>query len=460
MKTFIRSLNYKLFIVLIGLFLLALIPVYTSFPDKIRGIIMLIQQPDFAPNYVGALVFFLLITSVYAFNYLTHKPSLADFPANVFHSGTGLATADEVTQGSSPPSSLSRHGIWLVSPFYDLFFITLSATLVIFPHLTYRFLGQNIYVDLTVTMLIGGPHLFATYTLTFMEPRFRERYPVYTWGALILPPLIVTTAILNLTLLVTIFFFWASVHVIHQVAYITDAYRMKDPRGWKIVSRLIDYGLLATSLYPIATAKLIHGQFETGGRVLLFPEFLKQDWMIYPVWFLFLAFATAFVVRSVWEVRHGLFHGPKTLLIGLSAILFFFTPMLQNLDVAFQGLNTWHSFQYLAIVLYLNRFRAEKGFIGSKTVESISRKGYNLYALCLGFTLLAGIAYFTVLTIVSKIGAFNTGGPFKMIVLGEVSMDQHFFAFYSVVLSCLLIHYYFDHFLFLQRDKVITPRWN
>jgi hypothetical protein len=37
--------------------------------------------------------------------------------------------------------------------------------------------------------------------------------------------------------------------------------------------------------------------------------------------------------------------------------------------------------------------------------------------------------------------------------------EQHYFAFYSVVLSALLIHYYFDHFLFLQVDDVITPRW-
>ena len=67
---------------------------------------------------------------------------------------------------------------------------------------------------------------------------------------------------LNLTLLVTIFFFWASVHVIHQVAYVTDAYRMKDPRGWTWKERIIDYGLLLSSMYPIATRKLIDGQFR------------------------------------------------------------------------------------------------------------------------------------------------------------------------------------------------------
>ena len=36
--------------------------------------------------------------------------------------------------------------------------------------------------------------------------------------------------------------------------------------------------------------------------------------------------------------------------------------------------------------------------------------------------------------------------------------DLIFVTFYSVVLFCLLIHYYFDHLIFLQRDAVITPK--
>ena len=54
---------------------------------------------------------------------------------------------------------------------------------------------------------------------------------------------------------------------------------------------MIDYGLLMTSLYPIATYKftgapLVIGGvnlssegFQTGGRALLFPEFLKFEWL-------------------------------------------------------------------------------------------------------------------------------------------------------------------------------------
>ena len=96
--------------------------------------------------------------------------------------------------------------------------------------------------------------------MTFMEPHFRERYRRYTWSAMFLPIIVVTLAVVNLTLLVTIFFFWASVHVIHQGAYIADSYRFKDPLGrapdlarWQLASRVVDYGLLVTSLYPIAT---------------------------------------------------------------------------------------------------------------------------------------------------------------------------------------------------------------
>ncbi len=332
---------------------------------------------------------------------------------------------------------------------------------------TNSWLNPNVVVDLIVTAFIGGPHLFATYTMTFMEPRFRERYRRYTWGALVMPVLVVSLAIVNLTLLVTLFFFWASVHVIHQAAYIADSYRFKDPRGnapqlkrLQVISRVIDYGLLMTSLYPIAIFKftntplVIAGHdyssrgFETGGRDLLFPEILKVDWIGPLVLVVFLVLLVLFIAKTIWEARVGLFHGPKTLHMSVASLLFFITPVLPNLDVAFQGLNVWHSFQYLAVVLYLNRVRAERGLIGSQFVANVSRSGRRLYWLCFLFTLGAGAAYLIV-----RLALFIFG------IWTDSPGQQHYFAFYAVVLSALLIHYYFDHFLFLQVDDVITPRW-
>lgn len=372
------------------------------------------------------------------------------------------------TIAANPPRSASKN-LWLISPFYDLTFIIFSSALLIVPHAFAQIGGfSNVLVDLLVTAFIGGPHLFATYTMTFMEPRFRERYRRYTSGAFILPVLVLGLAVTNLTLLVTIFFFWASVHVIHQAAYIADSYRFKDDRRRddpalarpRLIGRVIDYVLLATSIYPIATFKftgtplvafgqnLSAGGLVTGGRQLLFPEFLKQPAFAYLAMGAFAVALLAFIVKTLWEARSGLFHAPKTLHMSLAATLFFLTPALPNLDVAFQGLNVWHSFQYLAVVLYLNRVRAERGMIGSAVVARVSKSGLSLYAMCFVFTLGAAVAYLLVRGIVIATGAW-AGDP----------AQQHYFSFYAVVLSALLIHYYFDHFLFLQVDEVITPRW-
>ena len=127
---------------------------------------------------------------------------------------------------------------------------------------------------------------------------------------------------------------------------------------------------------------------------------------------------------------------PKTLHMTLAAILFFIIPSLENLDVAFQGLNTWHSFLYKA-----------HGIIGSATVDRFAARGWGLYAVGIGLTAACGVLYVALRGLVLLIDAWP----------GDV-MQQHYFCFYVSVLSALLTHYYFDHFLFLRIDGVITPR--
>ena len=124
-------------------------------------------------------------------------------------------------------------------------------------------------------------------------------------------------------------------------------------------------------------------------------------------------------------------------------------PSSYGIGVLQGALNVWHSFQYLAVVLYLNRVRAERGLIGSGYVARVSRSGKSLYWMCFLFTVGAALAYLLVH------GALILAG-----VWASDPEQQHYFSFYTVVLSALLIHYYFDHFLFLQVDDVITPRWN
>ena len=178
--------------------------------------------------------------------------------------------------------------------------------------------------------------------------------------------LVLVAAIVHLDLLVTAFFLLAARHVIHQAGYIADCYRARRPEPGTAgnLSRLIDYGLLLSSLFVLATFKftgtslciagmdLSDHHFATGGRRLLFPGVLQEEVLAWTLLAVFLMAAGAFAVKCAREAVQRRLNGPKTLHMVLAAGLFFITPALQNLDVAFQGLNTWHSFQYLAVVIF------------------------------------------------------------------------------------------------------------
>jgi hypothetical protein len=58
--------------------------------------------------------------------------------------------------------------------------------------------------------------------------------------------------------------------------------------------------------------------------------------------------------------RAGSLNQPKTLFIALTFMTSFFIPALGNLDTAFQGMNVWHSLQYLALTWMLNNVRQER----------------------------------------------------------------------------------------------------
>ena len=78
----------------------------------------------------------------------------------------------------------------------------------------------------------------------------------------------------------------------------------------------------------------------TGGRELLFPAVLRAELFAWLALLAFVLCAAAFLIKCGYEVAQRRLNVPKTLHMSLAAGLFFITPALQNLDVAFQGLNT------------------------------------------------------------------------------------------------------------------------
>lgn len=334
-----------------------------------------------------------------------------------------------------------NNSLWLKSPKWDLTFISGSVLLMALPYASY-FFGQAVGFDPDtsrnivngfVAFLIGGPHMYATHLRTTLDPEFRSRHQSIYLAAILIPAGVIYLGYYHFIFLLTFFFFWASVHVLHQIIYIVDCYNGREPRVQSVYSKAIDYAVVLTSLYPVAMYRFTHNTFKVGQNLLYFPDALKVD----AVWWLASAlFATAltlYISKTFREFKTGEGNIPKTVLIGVTVIATFITPFFHELDVAFQGLNTWHSFQYLGLTWYVNRLRYDRGDIPKK-ISFLSAPGewwkyysfnivLNTFALTMIGTLLVTRSY--------------TG----------LNFDQ---CYYIVVLCFLLTHYYHDHIIFSE----------
>ncbi|HEX8984534.1 MAG TPA: hypothetical protein VF767_03855 [Bryobacteraceae bacterium] len=133
-------------------------------------------------------------------------------------------------------------------------------------------------INLAVATLIGGPHLFSTVTFTFLDRHFRLNHRRYVLMALALPAGVVYLGVLHYTLLIGLLFTWASLHVLHQIIYLTDCYRARSSFREGEWSRVVDYGLILSGLYPTGICRILQGQFHVGGVSLPYPEFCSLCW--------------------------------------------------------------------------------------------------------------------------------------------------------------------------------------
>jgi hypothetical protein len=343
------------------------------------------------------------------------------------------------------PTLLSpREPGWIYKPSWDLPVLIFSAVLVPLPFLV-AWLAQISgwmkpqqaidLINITVAGLIGGPHLFSTITFTFLDGNFRARHPRYVALALLLPAVVIYLGIFHYLLLITFFFSWASLHVLHQIIYLTDCYRARSGWAEQKWSRLVDYGIIMTGLYPIGLYKLSLKQFQVGGVTLPYPDFLLPLHLPAIAGAVFSVCAALWVAKTVAEFREGRGSVPKTLLISITTVVSFCLPLGSNLDVLFQGYNTWHSFQYLFLLWIINRLRDQRGEIESPFVRHLIRRN-NMWAYYACF--LAATGVMVVLTLIVQ----------KTTTLPP---DRSYFV---VVLSVLLMHYYFDHFLFSHPQMI------
>ena len=357
-------------------------------------------------------------------------------------------------------------GKWINSQSWDLTFISLSVVLVTIPYLTWLFVNDVMHVDsdvgrqgvnILIAVLIGGPHMYATFTRTALDNSFRAKYGGFVRSSVIIPLLVITLALTNLTLLLTIFFFWASIHVLHQIIYVVESYNVKAQHttqrtSLSLLSKLIDFAVVLTALYPLASYRVaVSKDFTIGPSALndIIPDFLEQPWLFYMASAAFAVSLTAFIIKSIYEYRRGTAHLPKIIFIFVTVLASFIVPSLGNLDTAFQGMNVWHSFQYLALTWYINRLRQRRGELNSQPVlERISEDGKS--RLFYGFNLALTAGSGVIIGVVFVILYLLVGGKWA-----EPSFALET-AYYIGVLSFLWIHYYHDHFLFTQTESVVA----
>ncbi len=376
-----------------------------------------------------------------------------------------MKTTVSIAAGSH--SGTIPDSLWLNSKTWDLTFISLSAVLVIIPFLTYDILNQlfqigwlrevlgigpgdtldvsrNI-VNGLIALFIGGPHMYSTYTRTFLDGEFRRGHAWFLLGSLLIPVGVVVLGILDFELLITFFFFWASVHIMHQIAYIIDSYNHRAPKAIPLQDRILDYVVVFSSLYPLGVWRMVNDNFAIGHIRILFPDFLLIRNNPDLGWGFFVAVSAVFFVslflwlrKSYLEYMHGELHMPKFILMGLTIVIAFLIPSYRELDVAFQGFNTWHSFQYLGLTLYINRLREQKTGIKTPFIRSMSLEGrgwrFYLFNVACSFGAVLMISFLL----------------YNRTSLG-LGFDQ---CYYIVVLSFLLMHYLHDHLLFTQEEAL------
>ena len=340
--------------------------------------------------------------------------------------------------------ALRREDGWIYRRNWDLTFLIFSAVLVPLPFLV-AWLAEHLagapparaieLINMGVAALIGGPHLFSTFTLTLLNRSFLRRHPYYAASAGLIPLVVIYCGLYHYALLIQFFFAWASLHVLHQIIYISDCYRARQNPGDSRYSRVVDYGLILTGMYPLGMYKVAAGAFRVGGVVLAYPDWARGLHLPEAAGVVFTAFLVAWALKTYREWQAGRMSVPKTLLIGITTLVSLLLPLGSNLDVLFQGYNTWHSFQYLFLFWLLNRLRYLRGEIDNALVRAAVRSE-SVTPYYLSFLAATGV-----LVVIALIVRAVSG----------LAADQSYF---MVVLSVLLVHYYYDHYLFTGTELV------
>lgn len=402
---------------------------------------------------------------------------------------------------------------------WDRLFVAGGAWLVPVPIVVFHLLrscGASIaaaedVVTLLVMVPLGGPHVFATYTRTFLNPNFRREdrllFLLAFGVAAIVVGAAVTSAFFDVLLfgsppiryVLTFFFFWAGIHIVQQNSYVAACLQAKaadaPSRWWGA----IDHAVMLLALYPVSLFRMsmvnlddptmqtadsaalatrivtaLSGSpavaddyvFRIGRVAPILPEFLRSPWLWIGVTVAFAVSAVLFAMKSVRQARAGTLLRSRFQLVLWSGVLGFVVPLFPNLDSAFQGMNAWHSFQYLGVLWLMNQRSRQRGEIRNRLFDAITMpdRPWRFYGAGL-------VATLSLLLVVLGCGAVienASGGEFALFGHEQPRLDPAtgrelyrpgavLLAYYMIGFSVLLTHYLHDGFFFFRRRYLVEP---
>ena len=382
---------------------------------------------------------------------------------------------------------------WIHSPGWDKRWLLFPALLAPVPPLVYylslylleRYSGMDAVtrngaaediVSLFVMVLVGGPHVWVTFTRTWLHPDFRRREKIWYFASFAVVPFVATMALsseLTRKLLLTGFFFIASLHIIHQLSYLIRFYQDRDGTKPSLRSRLIDIGAVLFPLYPLSTFRMVMVnessmafawatnwfgleqaralKFNIGRAHPLLPDFILSDWFWMANTAALVIALTLWIAKTVHEYRAGTLQTGKFLLISFAIAIGLFCPLLPNLDSSFQGFNLWHSFQYIALTWFITRTQIKKGVKQNRFVKWLAaddRSGARYYGVAFGIVVgLIGVIMIVALVLsnVQNVGMFGGSGEVGTMSYRPGAILQ---AYYLFGFGLLLTHYFHDAFFF------------
>lgn len=345
---------------------------------------------------------------------------------------------------------------WIRNGAYDWFFIIGSALVIVLvigffaairPDSTNLLNQGNLtqLILLGIPLLLGGPHIFFSFIRVFRDPEFRMRFPrMVTIAPHAIGGLVIYLIFLDATqgyligkgpgtmILVNLIFFSAVVHGLSQLVHVALKYRknLGEPMTWRgyfIDATLIFCGPLGYILHSVRAREFVF----VGHRIT--PAF-SVDVLIYGMGGLFALAALGYVAEAAWLWRRrGIFNWKRFVIIVTANAAFVVLAEVREADISFQAYNAWHSIQAMGIMWAAANAKVRRG--GKLLGGAAKLCAEGKFLLCYVYGVVFALAIGTAVVVLS-------GG------MADLEVSPWYFV---IAVSVLLIHHYFDYFLFFHR---------